>query len=335
MKRRWKFGVYDLKYNPKSLSGGKTATGDILMTANGLVSSNNQYYEEELQFTFDIYEKPTNFLSAIKTYSNSYYTSVTEDDFTANLTVLRKGTNLCDVFTKAGTTVALGKSLNLDGGSIVSSIVRINSSNIACMFPTGNLIICADNGVQIGKYTYTDQDIKDTISMTWDGNTYIYLLNKFGRIFKVNRSNGSVSTECTFADFGTNKSNAKPSYTGIHLTNNGYIGVVNGNRILYFNMQYDVIHSISLPIDSVSSISYGQYSGSYYITTDSLLRGFLPNMSPIEVDKIKKQLSTGKITIVDENNISNSLFVKKMSIDRIRNLQDSRYEIAISGLKGG
>lgn len=330
-KRRWKLGSYELAYNPKSYGGEKSSTGEINITANGIVSSNNLYYQDDLQFVFDIYEKPTKILPSIKTYASNFYSSISEDENTANLTILRSGTNLYDVINKSGTTLFSAKSVNLDAGAIVSCIVRINSSNVACMFPTGSLIICGDNGIQISKYTYSDQEIKDTVSITWDNGNFLYLLNKFGKIFKVNRNDGVVTPLFAFGDFTDNKLGNIPTYKGIHFTSSGHIGVVKGNRVIYLDSAFEVAHSIEFSDSTINSISFGFFSGHYFMTTQTRICGMTPNMSTIEVEKVKAQLSNGAVALTDENNISKVLFITQMSVKRIRSLQESRYEIAISG----
>jgi hypothetical protein len=334
MDRRWYLGAHELKFNPKANSSSMNRNGDTAMTANGVLSSNVLMYEREMDFTIDVYDKPTEFGDPILRTNSSKYISLTQSRSANKMFLLQKGTNLFDIYDSgSGALISAGKNANF-GGSIAQYMIAIDSSRLVAIYPNGDLTTFDENGIQISKYTYSDNDYRTSNSITWDGDRYYYVLCKYGKIMTIDKTNGTLSDFYTFDDYFDNSTfGSNAPYRGIHFADfsKTLLGVMKDNLIMYFDTSMNVVTGINIDDRYIASVSSeGIFYNSIALTYTEVL-GFTPNLSGAEVQNIKNIASAGAFVITDENNVTRTMFPSSLSVNRLRNKKDSRYEISISG----
>jgi hypothetical protein len=326
--RRWSIGGYQCTYNPSDDSRGLKGTSSPSILANGLVTANNEFFDKSINLTIDLYDKPT-YLGArtVKSFTTNLYSSITEKKVTGDI-FASKGTSV-DVITKATGTTSRTFTANLASGSAITGLCHMDD-RLGVFYANGNLIICDENGLQISKYTYVDPDIIAINSIAFDYNGSIYGLNKYGKLFKFTVSSGASTLLYQSSDFSYNQTNNLSLYKCLHYAD-GYLGFIWGSNLTYMNPNIEICYSTECTIP-ISSISFGAFSKEYYAMQTDKINDFYPNTCGVDIDKIKRQIANG-ITIVTDDNMStiNTMF-KGINVKRLRNKQDSRYQVSLDGI---
>jgi hypothetical protein len=340
MAQRWKLGSYIVEYNPHLDTRGMRAMEDMVTTANGTVSNPNLFFDENIQFAINLYDKPTYVDStATKTSTNNLYLSITEKISTNELFALRTG-GYVDKINKTNGSVSSSFQLSSLTGTPVA--MAYLDTKIAFHYLSGGstsyLYITGESGTQISKYTINDADFAKVTSLTWDTGSYVYALCKYGKVFRTTIADGTTTMVYSAPDYATNQSLNLAVYQGIHYCNDGIIGIVIGNTISYFDSSFNKIFSTDIPLSSlltaVLDYSYGTLSGDSYVMTQTKIVKMFPNKCGLDIIKIKNLISMGAVTLVDDKGTSFVLIPTNMGIRRLRNKQDARYEIEISGSLG-
>lgn len=329
---RWKFGGYDLKINPKSYEKSKSASTGVTMVASGVVTNPNLFYDNKIKFSFDIYDHPTSYTgNIVKTFSANAYTSVTEERITDYLYVL-KPSNTFDIINKNGTTISSNIGINLSSGSVCAAIHHIDNNQLAGVYPNGALAIFGETGAQVSKYTYSDLDIRDGTSIATDYQNNIYVLNKFGKLALIDKSTGQLTWIYQAPDFANNKILNQARYGGLHIKD-GYFGFIKDKILTYLDADYSVSYAVDLNTGKTyAGLSYSNLSGDFYYLSSTFLQSFQPNVCGLDILKVKNELANGIVQITDEMKSVKSVIVKGVGIARLRNKQESRYEISIDGI---
>jgi hypothetical protein len=329
VKKRWMFGGYELKINPKTFNPSYSQTSSGEVTANGIISTNNDFYDKQLDFSFDIYGAPTNFSTdAMVSFSNGLYVSITDNILNDEIFCL-KSNNVVDVISTLSGSIS--RSISLAFSGTPQAIARLDQG-MAILYSNGNLYITDENGAQISKYIYSDIDIINCLSITWDSNNYLYLMNKYGKIFRADISSGATSLVYISDDFDNNMTINSSVYSCIHYFD-GFMGLIKNNMLVYLDENFYIIYGTEaiLGNNKLIGISFNRYSREFYVLSLTQIRQFYPNTCGIDVVRVKNQLHNGIIQISDEKGLTRYLSVKGMKFQRKRNKQDSRYEVSING----
>jgi hypothetical protein len=327
-KKRWTLGNYELKYNPKSRNVDSKAVASVNITANGLSTISNPYYEKTMDFTIDVYAKPSYFERQpfINNFTGNAL-AVSERKMSGETFCLIA--NHIEVYDLHGIYLRQFNVNTVSGGTAVA--MSVSDNHVYVYYNNQTLVAQDENNVQYAKYTYSDNDLLDVISIASLSANSIYALNKFGKIFLLSENNSENTMIYQFSDFAANKTANKSMYGAIHIVN-GYIGVMKDNyKLLYFNQLFEGIHGVELDRRITKSISYGEFTRKMRFLVGSSLQGVYPDLCGIDIDMIKNQLATGAVRISDDSNISRYLAVTSSQVKRIRNKQDTRYEVTISG----
>lgn len=337
MKRRWWIGDYEVKINPKQSDSSMRATIQPIVMANGTVSSPNLFFEKEVNLTLDVVDQPTSIIRPyLKTFGNGYYTAITEDSFFNQFYLLRLG-NAVDVTDANGVTIK-SFPLAFTDPPIYDSATGIAylSGEIAWYFPrqagTSVIVITDENGNQLRKYSYNTTDMLDVLHICYNkGDGFIYTLNRYGIISRIDPTNGSATMLVQFADYNANRAADKSAYTGIHIYGN-YIGILHSNMIEYYTLggYYDLFHKIECPT-GLTAITATDYSRTAHAITSSRFFALNLNLAVIDLEKLKVHLGVGFVTLRDENNTSKQVAITEMSVRRVRERAEVRYEVSING----
>lgn len=333
--QRWKLGTYTVAYNPKEDSRNLRSTAQTEMMVNGQITNQNRFYDNNIDFTLDIYDKPTYFNSSSLTSSNQYI-SVTENNSTGDLFVLLSGGNSIEKISKSNGSVlsTITPSGSASGSAICLSYLNAQISVFYSNLQSGcTLSVYGESGNQISKYTYTDVDMAGSVSTAWDGNNTVYLLCKYGKVFSINLSGGASTLVSQFSDYdSTHSSN---SYKAIYYYN-GYFGILVNSTLAFYDSSFNRIFATDIQynsqINAISSISYGSNSGDSYMLSNHEIVKMFPNTCGVDIQKIKSIVANGATTLVDEKGTNMNVIIKSMPIKRLRNRQDTRYEINFSGV---
>jgi hypothetical protein len=237
--------------------------------------------------------------------------------------------------------------LYLNGAeSYLSPTVKPNgitcvNSNIFGFYPKQDnkpiLYKFGEFGQEISKYICSDADANDVVSIAWDFAEHVYLLNKFGKVFKVNINDWTFSLVMTFGDFDSNKANAKEVYNHMIIYRKGKvtaIGIINNENSLFFIdiKSLEKIYSIDINKKyNLIDISYGTFSSQFFFILSDKLYELKPNLSKLDMENIKRELENGDAYLCDENGILHRFYVKSMSVKRKRNMEESIYEVSVNG----
>jgi hypothetical protein len=211
-------------------------------------------------------------------------------------------------------------------------------NRISLLYTNGSsqsfLYVTDESGAQISKYTINDSDYSSALSMAWDGGSYVYVLCKYGKIFRTTIADGTNSLVYTSGDYTTNQSSNLSVYRGIHYYN-GFFGLTINNTLTYFDSNFNRIFSTDIQanalVSSISGLSYGQNSTDFYVLTQTKLVKMFPNTCGVDIQSIKNIVANGALNLVDEKGVTIPIIILSMGIKRLRNKQDARYQIDISG----
>ncbi|MNS72524.1 hypothetical protein D3C72_1059390 [compost metagenome] len=326
-KKRWKLGNYELTYNPKSVSESWDTTGEIKTTANGRITSENRYFEEKTSFSFDVYNAPTKTEKKPRfTFPLGTYRSISFDDIKNRTYLLRSGAgNIVDVFDEGGNQI---KVLNLAGvGEIVAFC--FGYPYLICFWSTKEMSFYDENGSYIRKYIYTDNELLDLCDLSQDYITsQIYGVSKFGKVFRLNEGDSVYVLQ--FSDYSANKTNNYTPYRSINTRSDGYMSILKNRTLIFLNPSFEITYALELDRDSLDVFSNTSGPDAWALVSGEV-RKIKLNISGLEVDKLKNSLTSGIISLSDENNITRYFAVESTDIQRVRNLQDSRYTFTING----
>jgi hypothetical protein len=236
-------------------------------------------------------------------------------------------------------TLFVNGSRNYVGGLASGNATAIThmDDRIATLFnngSTGNLVISDESCVQISKYTITDTDYINALSIAYDYVSKIYVLNKYGKVFTTDPTNGTTTLIYQFSDYATNQSSGLAKYKGLHSLNN-FMGMTINNTIAYFDSNFNLVFATDIQpnaiIDGIVAISHGYASGDFYMLTGTKIIKMFPNTCGVDIATIKNIIKNGFVQITNENNYALNVNIKSMDITRKRNKQDARYEIKLSG----
>ncbi|WP_336784167.1 hypothetical protein [Paenibacillus illinoisensis] len=329
--QRWKFGSYEFTYNPYSDSRSKKATSGEQATLSGTVTNTNPYYDNSINFVIDLYDKPTYYeKSAIKTTAANYYSAIAEKRVSGELYCLRSGA--VDVIRKDG-TLARTASHSFSGTPV--AIAHLDD-RLAIFFASGSLgylYITDESCNQISKYTVTDTDYINCSSIAWNYGSNLYVMCKFGKIFKTDYSNGTTTLIKQMDDYDFNKANSLGAYRGIHFYKD-FCGFIKKQTLTYLDAGFNVVYGNELPATTLGyniSIIYGSFTGDFTVLTANKIIKIYPNVCGVDIELIRAEMKNGIVLITDEKNRAFYTVMQDMTVDRKRNKQDARYSITLSG----
>jgi hypothetical protein len=330
--QRWKLGSYQLKYNPKADSRSKRATEGEQVSVTGLVSNPNLYYDNNINFAIDLYDKPTYYeASYLSTFTANKYAAMTEKKVSGSLYCLRLGA--VDIIYKDGTpNVVLTHSYI--GAPIAIAHLDDKIALLLGSGSNGSLYITDENLNQISKYTITDPDYLSSSSMAWDGGSYLYILNKYGRIYRTDISNGDTVLVSQFDDFTNNKTNLLSVYKGMHIVN-GFIGFIKNITLTYLDSGMNAIYGNDIPnnpsLSNLVNLSYGTFTKDFCVLGSTNIIKLHPNICGIDIESIKNELKNGVVVVTDDKGAKINVIISSVDITRKRNKQDARFEVTFSG----
>lgn len=334
--RRWSLGSYPFKYNPHSDERKYGATEKEVISVTGAISNPNEFFEKEISIEFDLYDKPTYYeRSTVSKFMPNKYVGISEKRVTGELFCLRLGT--VDVMSSNGSNVSK-RDYSFAGTPI--SIAHMDD-RLALLIrdtaTTGSLYITDENCNQISKYTITDNDYLDSLSMSWDLGAQVYVLNKYGKIFNINVNTGASRLLVQYDDFIANKSNGEAKYNSLHHYL-GFLGFVNSGRLTYTDSNLGAIYGNDIPpiridgaAERIVGMSYGNFTGSFHILLETGIKKAYPNVCGVDIERIRKEISNGIVLVTDDKKNSFYIIVKDMQTTRNRNKQDARYVVSING----
>lgn len=358
MTDRWKIGNYAFTYNPHSNSLDYASQNNPINTLNGLTTNVNLFYDKKSTFEIDLYEHRTYIDSptplSANTASALSYISISEDQTNEYMILLSKknlsGTYLgaVDKFHKDGSYVGTynivsGNSITPPNAQYLKSVTYTNTG-MAILYNDGTestILLTDENAVVNRNYIYTDQgttydgSVGNLVSIAWDFNKNIYGLNQYGNVYAIDRSTGTSSLIFSTDDCTDNLSTGNSPYNSIGVfEDQGYLYIIiltNKNTLNYYDFTGNIRNSISTITNNINDFSFCNYSGDTYFFTNSFGNGNLiklhPNTVRIDLDIIKKQISSGQVTAYDENSVPMVLDVTNIQITRKRNMNEARYVV--------
>lgn len=336
---RWSLNGYTLKYNPKSNSKNWSADEDIITNMNGNTSNPNLSYTGSQSFSIDIYDKPT-YLSKTPIFYGSYI-SLSEQLSTGRLFLLRNNNSFTKITTggvNEGTVSLTNGSTVLPSGNAID--MTYTSSGLAFLFKnsTQSIVVISDNsGVVNRKYMYDNQTegSNNIISICWDTSQNIYMLNPYGKIFTLNIQTGELKFFHELDDFSSNSQSKNNRYSAIVVTEkNGFdfLGIVRDkNEMILIDETLNIVCKVEPRVNNVEDISFGMNSKKYHLIMGGNVYQMIPNTSRLDVEILKKSLSSGSVTIYDELGFPSVLVLESFNITRKRGLQEANYEMSITG----
>ncbi len=329
--KRWKFGSYEFTYNPNNDVRQKRASGSEETTLSGAITNTNQFYDNMISITIDLYDKPTHYeKKPIKDTSAFYYSAIAERRLSGELFCLRNG--FVDVIRKDGSLV---RSVAYAYTGVPVAIAHMDDK-IALFFTSGaqgNLYITDENCNQISKYTVTDPDYINCSGLTWDGASSLYVLCKFGKIFKTDYTNGTTTLVKQMDDYQLNKVSQSSAYRGLHYYK-GFYGYINRQILTYLNSEFEVVYGNEIPSTTLGyniSIIYGLYTEEFTVLTPTKIIKMYPNVCGVDIELIRNQLKNGIVVLTDEKGRTVNAMITDMGLERKRNRQDARYSVSLSG----
>lgn len=329
--RRWKLGSYEFEYNPHSDSRQKRVSEKERETLSGAITNPNQYYEDSISIAINLYDKPTHYgKTAIRDIGSGYYFGISEKRVSGELYCLRSGA--VDVIRKDGNLV---RSIPCSFSGTPVAIAHMDD-RLALFFSsgtTGTLYIADENCNQISKYIVTDPDYVSCSSLAWDYKNSLYVLCKFGKIFKTDYTNGTTTLIKQMDDYELNHSRVISAYKGIHFYK-GFCGFISGRILTYMDSDFNVMYGNEIPktvLGKHDCLAYGAYTGEFTALTENKMIAIYPDVCGVEIERIRQEIKNGIVLVTDEKGSAFYFVVENMSVERKRNMQDARYEITLSG----
>lgn len=339
---RWKLGNYEMTINPSQNTFTANAQNQSVGTVNGTVSNPNLFYTKQIQFQIDIYEDRTS-VDSVPTlsFASGTYLSVAEDRLLEQLFMLNKSGKI-DVYRKDATIVS---NITISGTSSITlpstnpNYICKTDSGIALLYiqSTGSqLLVTDENGVAKSKYIYSNifsglaWNFGDT--PTWNFGNTLYTLDSFGRIYSLDMSSGASALFTQMDDFISNSSVGIKPYSSLMMCEkqgNIYLVMLkNKNTLIYIRLtDGKIINNISTIKNNVVDLSYSDYSGDSFILMSSGLYKITTNTARLDIDIIKNQISNGQVTVLNEHSIPTVIYCDTAQVNRLRNMNESRYEV--------
>ncbi|MNE83534.1 hypothetical protein D3C80_1803560 [compost metagenome] len=108
------------------------------------------------------------------------------------------------------------------------------------------------------------------------------------------------------------------------------MSILKNRTLIFLNPSFEITYALELDRDSLDVFSNTSGPDAWALVSGEV-RKIKLNISGLEVDKLKNSLTSGIISLSDENNITRYFAVESTDIQRVRNLQDSRYTFTING----
>lgn len=337
---RWRLDTYELKYNPSQLSKQYRAKTGANLNIDGTMSNTNIDYDGSQDFTIDLYEKPTKTTSLPVTFTNNLYIAVSEDRVFEDVYLLRTN-SIVDIKKKTGVAVRsftiTATTVTLPTGNPIS--MAHMDSEVAFLYrdaTSSTVLITDENGSALRKYIYNNTlgDISYLDSIGFDYNKTLYATNPYGKIYSIDKTNGDQAFLVQFGDFSTNQSGGVKKYKSIHvLEKQGrqFIGLVTNGDIIYLNSEYEVSCKAQTGLTNVAHVSFSNYVDKYLVLMSNGLREMTTNTCRLDIDIIKKIISSGMVTVYNELNLAHIMTITGMRVSRKKNMSEARYEISLEG----
>jgi len=219
-----------------------------------------------------------------------------------------------------------------------ASGVAYMNGEVAWFYPNQGggaaVVITDENGFENRKYYYAnDANLKDVNHITYSSNdNSLYCMNKYGKIIAISLTDGSAIVKKQFTDYDTNANGSMAIYRSVHLYGD-FIGVVKNSTVEYYTLSgYSIFHRIELPTNIVALTTDGM-TRTFHMISNTKLQSLNMNLSIIELEQVKSVLGTGFFTLTDDSNIPKRVALTDMSVRRVREMSELRYEVSVNGIE--
>lgn len=305
---KWKYGNYEFRINPSSVSNSIDFVGDELRTLNGALVSQPTGTKESYEVDAVFYQPRTRAISEVSLAADYV------DLYNAKYYCINKSNIRIDIY---NSNMSYASSISL------SAIANKNFKGIDVV-NDGIWILCRDEGVadyitkinhagtiiigQVSLPIIVGQHITDVEQMSG----YLYAL-RAGRIERLSIPTLSKSLEFTIPLNGTTKG----------LSSDGTYIIVGVGDLAYGNIIYHVDTSNGKIVNAISSddliainsLAYG--GNNFYVFSSNKLQKLFGNTTMLDINNLEKQIdSYSFVNLVDDAGTTRRVMVSSINKQR-------------------